>query len=90
MPLCRSFMLLGAALLPLLSGVAQAYTSATAFASANEYSLLCSTCSIDFQDLGSDADGGPGATEPRSWKSIEQVPQRRLYSFAEADAVADV
>ena len=57
MLLCRSFTLLGAVLLPLLSGVAHAYTS---------------------------------ASEPRSWKSIEQVLQRRLYSFAEANAVADV
>jgi hypothetical protein len=41
---------------------AAAYTEATAYASANEYSLLCSTCSIDFQILGTQEDGGPGAT----------------------------
>ena len=97
MPLCRSFTLLGAVLLPLLSGVAQAYTSATASASANEYSLLCGTCSIDFQDLGSDADGGPGAAEAHaqlsgggyagvggaSFAGPDALPELTAYAFAE-------
>jgi PEP-CTERM motif len=97
MPLCRSFTLLGAVLLPLLSGVAQAYTSATASASANEYSLLCGTCAIDFQDLGSDADGGPGAAEAHaqlagggyagdggaSFAGPDALPELTAYAFAE-------
>jgi hypothetical protein len=49
-------------LLPLLAAApAGALTSATAFATANEYSLLCSTCSIDFRQLGLVEDGGWGA-----------------------------
>ena len=59
MPLTRPFLLLVVLLVASLP--AGAYTSATAYASANEYTLLCSTCSIDFFDLGSVSDGGPGA-----------------------------
>jgi hypothetical protein len=97
MPLCRSFTLLGAVLLPLLSGVAQAYTSATAYVGANEYSLLCSTCSIDFMDLGSVSDGGSGATSAYAdlagagWAGVaassftgpDALPELSAYAYAE-------
>ena len=61
MSLARPFLLLASLLLAVQP--AAAYTSATAYASANEYSLLCSTCSIDFELLGTQEDGGPGALE---------------------------
>jgi hypothetical protein len=60
MSIARPALLLASLLLAVQP--AAAYTAASAYATANEYSLLCSTCSIDFQILGTVEDGGPGAT----------------------------
>ena len=96
MSLARPALLLLLTFLALASPAA-AYTSVTAYASANEYSLLCSTCSIDFEILGFVEDGGPGA--PRADAELsgagyagiahaiftgpDALPELSAYAFAE-------
>jgi hypothetical protein len=86
-----------AALLCSVALPAGALTSATAYAAANEYTLLCSTCSIDFFDLGSASDGGPGASSAAvnhsgegysgiatsTFAGPEALPELGVYAFAD-------
>jgi hypothetical protein len=93
----RSCALALAATLGVVSAPAGALTSATAYAAASKYTLLCSTCSIDFFDLGSVSDGGPGETSAAvnhsgaGYSGIatsvfagpEALPELGVYAFAD-------